>query len=59
MKNEMKNEMKIMKTFRIDIHAWQILQETKREIEEERRREGKAGRVTLSDVIRYLKFKKI
>jgi len=48
-----------MKTMRIDIHAWQILQEAKREIEEERRKEGKGGKITLSDAIRYLKFKKI
>jgi len=48
-----------MKTFRIDIHAWQILQEVKRELEEKRRKEGKSGRVTLSDAIRYLKNKKI
>jgi len=47
-----------MKTIRIDENAWQILQEAKREIEEEQRKEGKSGRVTLSDAIRYLKFKK-
>jgi len=48
-----------MKTFRIDVHAWKILQEAKRELEEKRRKEGKSGKVTLSDAIRYLKFKKI
>jgi len=43
-----------MKTIRIDEHAWQILQEAKRALEEELRKEGKGGRISLSDAIRYL-----
>jgi len=43
-----------MKTIRIDENAWQILQKAKRKLEEQRKKEGKGGRVTLSDAIRYL-----
>jgi len=46
-----------MKTIRIDKHAWQILQKAKHALEEELRRDGKGGRVTLSDAIRYLSQK--